>query len=774
MTREDARDDRLRGVRVVREEDESEGSFAEAAKTREGEKQTSQARKEGVETPEETDDDDEDDAWYDVVTGSVYKRWNVALGVVLVGLSAWFGVEDVGGGETWKYTGVASAVLLGRTVARGVVMVVVFVLENVLPLDQVAYYFDVLSPALTTLLWFVGVAVMWGVFFSESAIGVDTHKSVVKILILIALFLASRCVALLMVKMLTARLHAGTFWEQLKTTVRHEVMLKNLTGAPVRPRPNRPRGSIHRSSSFSKVKSAEVARKLSGIAPASKHSRENSATDELVPEHAAQAVQDIHETLTAKTETKAEVEGTAWEYDETNIRLAAEQAEALMKNTSVNDFEDPKNEFSFFSTLSVFKQHKTASYMTRFGNAERILDRAKMTLGTESFSSETDVEMRRASRLIFNHIRRPGQKFITKDAIRDFLPAKDVDEALELLSGQEGFGFSAVGFTDLCRGIRKMFDERYLLGQTLQSMQGLAETLGRSLQILFFFIVVIIGLFMFNVDVGSLWLLFSSSVLALTFIFGSSASRAFEAAVMIFAVHPFNIGDWIVVDGANYKVIELGIHATKLLDLFNEVMYMPTSMIASKPIVNLSRSPELWLRVAVEIDMGITPSQCKHLENVAKQFMSTDKRNYGSSCLVVLRGLHDRLKVELNVIYCLAFNGSQRLAMLEAQSRMIFVVMQALVDMGVSFTGTDGMIFCHNPASLDAVLDPSTVATGIPATGVPVPAVADASRVDAARAAADPYNRYPPHTSTWRSQAMRENYAMTSNLRHLSGMLKMD
>ena len=100
MTREDARDDRLRGVRVVREEDESEGSFAEAAKTREGEKQTSQARKEGVETPEETDDDDEDDAWYDVVTGSVYKRWNVALGVVLVGLSAWFGVEDVGGGET--------------------------------------------------------------------------------------------------------------------------------------------------------------------------------------------------------------------------------------------------------------------------------------------------------------------------------------------------------------------------------------------------------------------------------------------------------------------------------------------------------------------------------------------------------------------------------------------------------------------------------------------------------------------------------------------------
>ena len=203
-------------------------------------------------------------------------------------------------------------------------------------------------------------------------------------------------------------------------------------------------------------------------------------------------------------------------------------------------------------------------------------------------------------------------------------------------------------------------------------------------------------------------------------------------------------------------------------------MYMPTSMIASKPIVNLSRSPELWLRVAVEIDMGITPSQCKHLENVAKQFMSTDKRNYGSSCLVVLRGLHDRLKVELNVIYCLAFNGSQRLAMLEAQSRMIFVVMQALVDMGVSFTGTDGMIFCHNPASLDAVLDPSTVATGIPATGVPVPAVADASRVDASRAAADPYNRYPPHTSTWRSQAMRENYAMTSNLRHLSGMLKMD
>lgn len=739
-----------------------------------------------METETETDEEEEEE-WFDIVRGGMHKFWSVVLGVVLIGASAWMREAGTGDGRGWKYAAIAAGVLVGRTFARGFVVAVIYVLENVLPLDMVAYYFDALSPALTTLIWYAGVSVEAGLLFSRNEIGRDEWEAAMNVVVLIGLYLLARCFALLIVKILTARLHAGTFWEQLKSTVRHEVLFKSLTGAPVRPRPNRYRPIKH-SASFSKLKSLDsvkrppggvrhVARTDSDASDSHANAVETSTSE---AEQAEQLMKDIHETLSTKVDAM-DAENDAWQQEETNIRVAAEQAAALIKTTTQPEAAGVKNEFSFFSTLSMFKPPKSSSYMARFSATDQVLERAKTTVDAESMSSETDAEMRKAARMIFNHIRRPGEKFITKDAIRDFLPKKDIDEAFDLLSGQDHFEFPTIGLTDLCRGIRKMFDERYLLGQTLQSMQGLAESLGRSLQGLFFFIVCIIGMFLFKLDVANMWLLFSSSVLALTFIFGSSASRAFEAAVMIFAVSPFNIGDWIVIDGNNYKVIELGIHATKLLDLFNELTYMPTSQIASKTIVNLTRSPEVWMVAGVEVDMGVTQSQCKHLESICTQFMATDRRNYGSSCRVILRGLRERLKVRLDVIYDLAFNGSQRLRMLEAQSRMIFVVQQALVDMGVAFTGTDGMIFCHNPSSLGDALDKSTLRPSSPATGVPVGASAPTSapattplRVDVAKQVADPFGRYPPHSSYWRSAASGEPYAITSNLRHVSGMLKMD
>ena len=522
------------------------------------------------------------------------------------------------------------------------------------------------------------------------------------------------------------------------------------------------------------------------------HTRDESgASDSMLSEA---ELKKFHDNLNlGNMGSQTESEEGSWDAEKTNqnvLRVAGEQAKALANQaTAVMDAKanslNKKKDYSVFNALALMKPGKAAAYMTHYVSAERVMERAKMTLGMEALTAESDVDMRRASKMIFNHIRRPGEKFITKEAVADFLPLRDIDEAMDLLSGQDKFSFPAVGLQDLTRGIRKMFDERLLLGQTLQSMQGLAETLGRTLQIIFFVIIIIVGLFMFNIDVGSLWLLFSSSVLALTFIFGSSASRAFEAALMIFAVHPFNIGDWIVIDGNNYKVLSLGINSTKLSDLVGEVIYLPTSQLAQKPILNLSRSGELWMKIGLFVDIGITQQQCKHLENICLKFTSSDKRNYAGPCIVALRGFaEERLKVELNVLYSLAFNGSQRGMMIEAHSRMIFVVQSALLDLGVTFTGTDGMIFCHNPDTVDAALDPSTLVTGVPVSGAPTASSTGNTSAQnlsgqpqlrpAVRTSEDPFNRYPPHSSYWRSSSMNQRYAMNSPLRHLSGMLKMD
>lgn len=50
------------------------------------------------------------------------------------------------------------------------------------------------------------------------------------------------------------------------------------------------------------------------------------------------------------------------------------------------------------------------------------------------------------------------------------------------------------------------------------------------------------------------WLAFSSIVLAFAFVFGNSVKTVYEAIIYLFVVHPFDVGDKIIVDSVTSKV----------------------------------------------------------------------------------------------------------------------------------------------------------------------------------------------------------------------------
>lgn len=52
-----------------------------------------------------------------------------------------------------------------------------------------------------------------------------------------------------------------------------------------------------------------------------------------------------------------------------------------------------------------------------------------------------------------------------------------------------------------------------------------------------------------QVNVSQVWLSFSSGVLAFVFVFGSSMRNLYEAALLLFVVHPFDVGDCVFING---------------------------------------------------------------------------------------------------------------------------------------------------------------------------------------------------------------------------------
>ena len=52
-----------------------------------------------------------------------------------------------------------------------------------------------------------------------------------------------------------------------------------------------------------------------------------------------------------------------------------------------------------------------------------------------------------------------------------------------------------------------------------------------------------------QVNVGQVWVTFSSFLLAFAFVFGNSIRNIYEAVIFLFIVHPFDVGDALFVNG---------------------------------------------------------------------------------------------------------------------------------------------------------------------------------------------------------------------------------
>ena len=51
-----------------------------------------------------------------------------------------------------------------------------------------------------------------------------------------------------------------------------------------------------------------------------------------------------------------------------------------------------------------------------------------------------------------------------------------------------------------------------------------------------------------QVNVQQVWLSFSSGVLAFVFIFGNNIRNIYESCLLLFVVHPFDVGDVMLLD----------------------------------------------------------------------------------------------------------------------------------------------------------------------------------------------------------------------------------
>lgn len=197
----------------------------------------------------------------------------------------------------------------------------------------------------------------------------------------------------------------------------------------------------------------------------------------------------------------------------------------------------------------------------------------------------------------------------------------------------------------------KVYLERQSLVHSLNDTKTAIEELNKLASVIVLVVIVIVWLLIMGFLTTKILVFISSQLLLVVFMFGNTAKTVFEAIIFVFVMHPFDIGDRCVIDGVqvlNFQLLntfssfihvtdkkclncyvyasqmvveEMNILTTVFLRYDNEKIFYPNSVLASKPISNFYKSPEMNDSVEFSMDFSTSVESIGALKARIKEYV---------------------------------------------------------------------------------------------------------------------------------------------------------
>lgn len=223
-----------------------------------------------------------------------------------------------------------------------------------------------------------------------------------------------------------------------------------------------------------------------------------------------------------------------------------------------------------------------------------------------------------------------------------------------------------------------------MIKRRIKENSSLMATLHRVLGALAWIGNFIIILWICKVDVYRAWISITSVILSLSFAFSSSIRQLYEATVFVFYLHPFDTEDAVEIDTNYYRVMRIQLLSTEFMTTSGERVIYPNSILASKVILNHSRSDPWFDGFEVHVNLDMPRSTVAELEARVKAMTLTMPHLFNGVvvCRMRLAPL-DLQKIKLACYYGLAFPRTENGKCSNARNEVFFTAMAFLTEKGV-------------------------------------------------------------------------------------------
>lgn len=285
--------------------------------------------------------------------------------------------------------------------------------------------------------------------------------------------------------------------------------------------------------------------------------------------------------------------------------------------------------------------------------------------------------------IFWNVMEDKQREHLTRDDIAHFLPEKDVDGAFGMLDAD---GDGKPSWPECRDAVVRIFKQRKQLTAALNDTGDIVGTLHFILICVLQMVLVFLYLLVWHVDVARVWVTFSSIILAFTFVVGSSIRTAYENMMFLFIVHPYDVGDILLIEGESHVVHKIKLSNTILEQSSGIRVSYPNSKLAQIPICNQSRAECVRETYAFAMDLNTPDTTFAEVKLAAEEYISRHSKDFQGECTCVTTATLDPLKLRLSISVIYSFNHVEGGRLNEVRHGLILTVTNSLVKKGVAYT----------------------------------------------------------------------------------------
>ncbi|EJU04320.1 hypothetical protein DACRYDRAFT_20889 [Dacryopinax primogenitus] len=282
------------------------------------------------------------------------------------------------------------------------------------------------------------------------------------------------------------------------------------------------------------------------------------------------------------------------------------------------------------------------------------------------------------ARRLYYSFRNEGAKSVTLNDIARFFPDFETAQLAFTLFDKDGNGDATRDEMEMA--CMETHRERLSLAASMKNLDSAVGRLDAILVYIWFLVAILVLIACLDTTLYTSLSAFGGSLLALSWLFGGTATEILSSIIFLFIKHPYDCGDRVDIDGYQFTVKEIQLLSTIFMTTAGKTVQCSHAVLNTKYVENVRRSGQMSESFTFDVDFSTTFEQLEKLRAKMLAFVTAERRDYLPAFDVIVQDIPAQGKMSLSVMIKYKSNWQQVALHAQRHNKWVCALKEAMHD----------------------------------------------------------------------------------------------